>query len=563
MQPHSIMNRLILLIVTSASLIAAFNVLTDFPHRQLTLVDILPQETVALLESKNIAQAYGQMRQGLVGRALARPDFSSYVQQLGLPKEQLAKLLSMRGTFNQLAQKQGLLSLFSRESMVALLPTQSGERITLDHLGTHLVFLQYFPSAQDWQQLFSRSFGPIAKVNTTEFQGQPLTSLTFEQGETLTYFTHEGMVVWAFNRNVLYPCVNQLLQQLVPLHAGIQKYMGYTRLKKLAGHTLNTFAYIRINALKSLLGCPGHQANADQLPCPSDLALFSTSVAKGNRFVVVALADAEKIAAYKSRNHLDDAVENAPLGRLSTNTAFALWTNWFKPNLLRKQLLQSGFSPVQTLLTGWSDDLSKAFGVSLADFFALFGSEFSLYIDQFHAPHQYPRSMVSMAIEVHDSDQVDRLLHRMTNKLQKVEVLSGGLKIVTLLLADGLLQPAYSFIGHYLILADSVDLVERIHEKMIHPEVRIDQSRGLQVHRGNFFLFLRTGDMVEWLLPVLTTLGKEFGGHSGDGANDGLLLQPLTLSALSDLKQIEKTRIRGYMEKDELFLEVVSFPAAH
>lgn len=557
------MNRLILLIVTSVFLITAFNLLIDYPHRQLTLVDILPQETVAVFESKNIAQAYGQVRQGLVGKAFSRPDFPTFVQQFGLSKQQLAGLISMRGIFNQLAQNQGLLSLLSRESIIAFLPAQSGERITLDQFRSRLVFLQHFSMEHDWQQLFSRSFGPVVKANTTEFQGQSLTSLTFEQGESLTYFTHEQIVVWAFNRNVLYPCVNQLLQQLVPVHAGIQKYMGYTRLKKHAGRSLNTFAYMRINALKTFFGCPGLQANADQLPCPSDLALFSTSVAKGTRFVVVALADADKLAAYKKKNHLEDAVENAPLGRLSTNTAFALWTNWFKPNLLRKQLLQSGFSPLQTLMAGWSVDLSKTFGVSLADFFALFGSEFSLYIDHFHAPHQYPRSMASMAIEVHDSDQLDRLLHRMTSKIQKVEVLSGGLKIVTLLLADGLLQPAYSFIDHYLILADSVELVERIHEKMVHPEVQIDQSKGLQPHRGNFFLFLRTGDMVEWLLPVLTTLGKEFGGHTGDNVNEWLLLQPLSLSVLSDLKQIEKTRIRGYMEKDELFLEVVSSPVAH
>ncbi|MGD9949537.1 MAG: hypothetical protein AB7U29_13820 [Desulfobulbus sp.] len=525
----------------------------------MTLVDFLPQETVAVIESKNVAFAYRQAQQGVLGRIFSRSDFPSFVQQFDLSKQQVANLMALTSAFNQLALNKGILSLLSRDSIVALLPLHRGEQIALDQLPSRLVFVQYVVSPKDdLQLLFSRCFGRIIHKDTSEFQGQLLTCLTFEEGKTIAYFTHMGVLVWVFEKKLLYPCVNQLLQHLIPIRAGIQKHAAYTRIKKFAGRKLDIFVYIRFNALQSLFGCVPNKGNEDQFPCPNDLAFFSTSLTEGQRFAVVAQSDSDKLAAYKKKHHLNNAVESAPLGRLSANTIFALWTNWFRPKILLEQLQQCGFSPLQTLLKGWSDDLSEVSGLSLADFFALFGSEFSLYVDQIRAPHQYPRSMVSTAIEVTDRKRVAQLLQQITSKLQRVEVLSEGMKIVTLMLADGLLQPAYSLTNNHLILADGAELIERIHEKVTNPEPLVNQSGGLRIQRSNFFLFLRTGDMVEWLLPVITTIGKEFGGHTGVDVNGWLLFQPLVLSTLSDLKQIETTKIRGYVEKNELFFEVIS-----
>lgn len=554
------MNRIILLIVTGGVLFAAIIGLTDLPQRQLTLVDLLPQETIAVIESKNAALACKQWQSGLLGRTLSHPDLSAFAGTFDLTTIQGGKLTTIATTFNQVAHNFSSASLFARESIIALLPARFGEPIELTKLQSHLVLLQHTAPGEDVRQLFSRCFGTITSTNWTEFQGQILTRLTFDQGTSLTYFTHEGILVWAFDEQVLHSCVNQLLQQLVPIRAGLQKHAAYSRLKKHAGRSVDTFAYMRVSALHSLFGCERNSTELGKWPCPDDLAVFTTPVPKGQRLVVVALTDADTISAFKRRNHLSDAVENTPLGRLSSNTSCALWTNWFQPNRLWERFQQSDLSPLKTLVTGWSQDLAKAGGVSLAKFFTLFGSEFSLHIEQLRAPHQYPRSMASVVFEVHDSDQVGRFLQQVASGLQAVEVLSGGIKIVTLILADGLLQPAYSLVNHHLVLADSVELIERIQERLTLPEIRISPNRGFQSQRSNFFLFLRTGDMVEWLLPVLTTIGKEFGGNSRDDVHQGFFLQPLVLSTLVELRQIETSRIRAYLEKDEMFLEVIYSP---
>nr|WP_321467089.1 hypothetical protein [uncultured Desulfobulbus sp.] len=557
-QPKTVLDRLVLLLVSCAVLLTLFWGLRNHVQRPLTLVDLLPRETVAVIESKNIALIYRQIQQGLTGTLLSRNDFSAFARRFDLTSEQVDRFSAIIGAFNSLSHREGMLSLLSRNSIISLFSLHPGEHIELEQLPKRLVFLQYLSPQDDLQHLFFPCFGKILQREQLSYQGQPLTRLAFAGGDSITYFTHMGVLAWAFEERVLHPCINQLLQQLLPLRGGIQQQMGYSRLKKYGGKKTDAFIYLRLAALQSLFGCTPTPSFGDRLPCPDDLALFFSSLAQGKRFALVALADQEQIAAYKSKHRLRDAVENAPLGRLSTDTAFALWTNWFKPMVMWQQLVASDFSPLRMLMEGWSTDFQKALGLSPTDFFSLFGSDFALYIDQKRAAKQYPRSLVSASIEVLDGHQVGTLLAQMTEKLQKVEVRADGLDIVTLMLADGLLQPAYALVNHHLILADSAELIERFYHKVTQPEKGINPSRGLRIQRSNFFLFLRTGDMVEWLLPVLKTIGKEFGGHTGNSNEDWLLFHPFVLAALSELSSIETTRIRAYLQKNEMFFEMIS-----
>ena len=554
------MNRFILLLVTSGVLLAVILGLSEHPQRKLTLVDFLPQETVAVVESKNGALAYRQAQESMIGRIISRKDFPGFIQRFSLTQEQISTLVATTGAFNSLGQNQGIFSLISRKSIIALLPLHSKEMISLKQISSRLLFLHQISPEDSPSQLFSRCFGTVAHAYTTDYQGQRLTQLHFQKGTSLTYFTSMDVLVWSFDEQVLRPCINQMLQHLVPIRAGMQKHVAYSRLKKHAGRKLDTFVYMRFPALQSLFGCTRSDNGQGHFPCPNDVAFFSTTMAKGNRFALVALADQEKIDRFKNKYHLDHSVENAPLGRLSTNTAFALWTNWFKANTVLEEMEHSGFWPLQALVNGWSEDMNKNLGLSLADFFALFGNEFSLYIDQVRAPNTYPRSLVSAAIEVRDRHRISRLLQQMTRNLQKVEFLSEGMNIVSLVIADGLLKPAYSLASHHLIVADSAELIERIHDKVNHPESRVNQSRGVRLQRSNFFLFLRTGDMIEWLLPVVTTIGKEFGGLTDGEVNNWLLFHPLVLATLSDLKTVETSRIRAFIEKNELFFEAITIP---
>lgn len=196
-------------------------------------------------------------------------------------------------------------------------------------------------------------------------------------------------------------------------------------------------------------------------------------------------------------------------------------------------------------------------GMSVESFLGLFGSEVGLFLDYIHAPHQAPRSKACLTIEILDHQRIEAVCKRLVAGLQTVEVLSSGLRIVTTILANGLLQPAYALFDQQLVLADGVELIERWYGQNRQTTVALDPNPLLDGRRCNFFLFLRTADMVEWLLPMATSIGKEYAARMGEDYRHWLLADPVLTSFLANLRGIETSRIRSLIDNDALLLELV------
>ena len=182
----------------------------------------------------------------------------------------------------------------------------------------------------------------------------------------------------------------------------------------------------------------------------------------------------------------------------------------------------------------WAQDLLHLSGISVHQFLKLFGGDLSFYVDQIKSQGQYPRSLVSSSLAVKDGQQLNRILGKLTQRLHKKELVSQGITIVQFLMADGLLKPAYALGKKRLFLADSAELIERMYDKMSLASQRSRTGMSFYGQRSNFFLFLRTGDMVEWVLPVMAALRHDFGRHHGNIFDDWLFFQPLVQESIPD-----------------------------
>jgi len=530
--------------------------LVDHHQSDITLIDLLPQETALVIESKSIVTAYNQLQQGLLGKVLSRADFPSILHRFPLTEKQQEQILAKCNAFLELKTKENVLTNLPPDSLIALIPQRTSEQITFEQIGNRLVFIGRLPPKDTPEDFFARGFGPILREDHGEFQGVILTRLHFEKGASLSYFTHAGVLAWAFEESVLHPCIYQLLQDLIPIRAGVTKHSGYLQLKKLAARKTQIFIYMRLHKLRSLFPCLREMSSPAAFPCAHEIALYGNQAKKGMRYSLVALADQTDIAAFKRQHHLDDAVTNAPIGRLSENTSFALWTNWFKPQKFWSHLRQINFAPIQVFLKWWAKDLQKVGGVTVPEFLALIGNDVSLDIEQMESRGEYPRSLVSISLAIKDAQQVGRVLDQLTQTLHRENVLAQGVKIVQFLMADGLLKPAYGLGKHRLFLADSAELIKRMYNKISQAGQHGRPSPGFYGQRSNFFLFLRTGDMVEWVFPVVETIRHDFGQHYGNSFDDWFIFHPLVQSILMDLTDIETTRIRGFIGDKELFFEL-------
>ena len=172
--------------------------------------------------------------------------------------------------------------------------------------------------------------------------------------------------------------------------------------------------------------------------------------------------------------------------------------------------------------------------------------------------------MACVSVALRDPVQAAKALKALTAGLQAVTVVADGTEIVSVVMAGGLLHPAYALIRNQLVLADSVELIEQLLRRSGDQATAAAKARGDRTVRergGNFFLFVRTGSLAERLLPVLTVLAKESREKNEMIAPRArLLLQEMVLPLLSGLRGVETSCLRGYLYEDEMLLELEYAP---
>lgn len=551
------MNRLILLLLTCALGIVAARALVETSPRRLELVDLLPRDSLAFVECRHLPQSWARWRDGLVGSTVLRPDFLPFLTRHHLVDSGALPGAPWLASLNALSQRPGFAQLFAGHVLLALCAAHPGEEGQPEQLLGRTLFLREVSAHIDVRGEFASVFGEVVTASSSAHQGQTLHHLRFAQGQELCYLLRDNLLLWSFDARIVQQSVQHMMQLLVPTHRWRQTPPPFLRLRAMAGSDSEFFIYAQDQALRTLLPQAESFADAQGWPMPTHLALFANPLPKGERLVVAALADERQLRHLRERYHLRPPAMKPALERLSASTGLVLWTNWLHLERVWASLQNQGPDDLSTLLSQGVESLATMAGMTVEEFLGLFGSEVGLFLDYMHAPHQAPRSKAGLTIELQDRQRVEAVCKRLVAGLQTVEVISGGLRIVTTILANGLLQPAYAFFDQQLILADGVELIERWYGHNRQPSAELVRDPLLDGRRCNFFLFLRTADMVEWLLPMATAIGKEYAARLGQDYRHWLLADPVLNAFLTRLRGIGTSRIRGLIDTDALLLELV------
>lgn len=550
------MNRLILLLLTCVLGIVAARSLTENSTHTVSLVDLLPQDTLALIECHQLPQTWVHWRNGLLGSTVLRPEFTAFLSRHHLIESDTLPGLSLLSVMDGLSRRPGFGQLFDGHLMVALPPPPAGDNGGTASLLNRSLFLREINAATDVRHELTQVFGEVITSSSSAYQGQILHHLRFDQGLELTYLSHDNLLLWSFDAGIMQQSAQQLVQLLVPTHTRRHSSRALQRLRQMSGSDSTMFLYAQDQALRSFLPATAAFFDGQGWPIPKHLALFTNPVQKGERLVLAAFADEQRLRELRERYRLRPPVLKPALQRLSTSTGLVLWSNWLHLDRIWPMLQDQGPEDLSSLLRQALESLATRSGMTVDAFLTLFGAEAGLFLDYSHAPHQAPRSKAGITLEIVDRQRLESICKQLLNGLQTVEVVSGDLRIVTTILANGLLQPAYALFDQQLVLADGVELIERWYNQNRQMDSGESDEPLLDGRRCNFFLFLRTADMVEWLFPMATAIGKEYAARLGEDYRHWLLADPFFTAFLAKLRGIETSRLRGLIDTDTLLLEL-------
>lgn len=522
--------------------------------------DFLPADTMALLECENLARTWDGLRQSDLGKRINKPDFPRFLEQLGVPSVRITEFKALTAALDRFTSASFFNSLFAKKTVVALLSQSQEQSFDEEALLRHLVLIAPLgPNFSPQHNQFERYFGPLRSTGTTVHQGVPLVTFVFQSGRTFSFCQYRGALICSLDPQSVQRCIDQSLNRMVQAQSGLQLNPEYQGLRKRAGVQADFFMYSDLTALLRHLPAALIDQSKERGLLPHHFAIYHQAEVEHDRLAIIAQFRQEDLKAFTVRYQLVAPVENSVRQQISSDTQLSFWTNWFHLKALWHLGLQMGSRETTELMSIIAESLFEETGLTVDDLFDVFGNRFGVFFnEQRGSPLSSNRSVAGLYVEVLDQQKLDSMLKQLLTGLQMVKVITGGTEIVSLVMAGGLLTPAYALIDNYLILADSVGLIEQVQRQGGIKSTSGDKALvSVSDKADNFILFVRTKSVAERLVPLLTILTKE----AADSARilstrNRLLIEKALIPLLLNLQNRETSSVRGYAVGDEMMLEV-------
>jgi hypothetical protein len=544
----------LVLLLTTIGLIGSLLIRNLKPS--LTAIDFLPRDTLALMEWNDFARSWERWQRSSLAGKLNDPELPRILAQMGVPDLRIAEFKAVKAFVDQFTSTSLFTGLLSNTSVLALLPGSRHPAVnSIDPLN-HLVLI--VPSGSEFSpRQLERFFGTVQSTGTSVYQGVPLVTFTFASGRAFTFCQYRGRVLCALDPEPVQRCIDQARERMVRAHTGLQANPDYQRLKKHAVARADFFVYADLAALRKQLPGIEIEENADRI-IPHHLAFYHRADAEHDRLAIVAQVPLPQLATFTSRYRLASPVEDPMSRQVSPETRMYLWTNWFAPKVLWNFGLGMRNHEVGALVMLLAQNLIEGTGKSTDEFFDVFGNRFGVLITEQQGLSPSNRSMSCLSVEVRDQQEVELMLKRLLAGLQVIKVVTGGMEISSVIMAGGLLQPSYALVDKHLILADTVELIEQVQRP---GELASAGGDGVVVpaiaRTGNFFLFVRTGDVADQWIAILTVLAREKTDLTRRLTQQTrLLIEHAAIPLLTSLQGAATTRLRGSAADDEVMLEM-------
>lgn len=530
--------------------------LIDRPAPLPTLLSVFPKETLLVVEWNNADQTWARWRTNFLFSPKARTRFLKFLgASESLPcfdeADKLARLYDTIMATNPIAH-----TLLSTRGALAFLPEP-------DEQGSHPFSLarQWVLALQTDTPFSLQQYSDLVKLfnpgTVSVFQGESIRHFTLPGGGELVCWQRPGVVLCAQEERLLHRCIQLHFQRMIRQYLSLSDNPIWQRLKERGGGDADVFCYADLERLHPRL--PWLQELMDKAGAlqPRHVALYQHFGEQTDRVGGLALIDSEAISAMAGMNQPPPLQGPLP-GKFADATALLLWTNWLSLKDVWNRVLQQANEDTAAFLETLEQAVAESVGGSIDTFFNVFGQRIGVFINDQSVPYQANRSLGCLAIEVRDHDQVERMIKQVVAGLQVITVPSDATEIHTVMLAGGVLQPAYSLEKNRLLLADNIELIEQARHYFALDELGDTPQHSITPdNQGNFFVFVRPATVSERILPMLTMAAKETGERNRFFAPETRLkLRETLLPLLSRSQDIKELSLRGSVTGDSIAVDV-------
>ncbi|WP_417909137.1 hypothetical protein [Candidatus Electronema sp. PJ] len=522
-------------------------------------IELVPENALLMLDTENAVAAGQALLNSRFGQTVAAINWPTVLEQLGVPP--LFRLVLEQQVANVAAQLANplLQDIFSRRTVAAFLPPENPQQLRDDPLRTLLeqTLLLAAPKENTAAALLALVKAAAQQPALLYHQGMSILVFDLNQGRKLHVAVLGDSLAFSLGLQPVQQSIEVFARHFFFRRNGLLRSRDYAELKAEAQGKEDLFFYADLARLHLLLNKETAAAAF------RSLSLFHQRDGEAVQFKVAVRFTPDQLPPLQKEFFTVGPTLNRTLGKMPASLPLYFWSSWLDPNFWQQALSATSKQDSTERMEAW---FKAQTDLSLSEILALFGQEFSVNLAEISTGGFFPVPRLCFILEVRDQEKTERLLARLISDLPvKRDKVADGTAVVSLQVAQGMLQPSYAFADGFLLLADSreqlVDILEGKTERMAKSKAFQAAAAGME-QPSNLMLFVRAAQLVDGLKELAAWAGTMTAiSDEQAGAKSKVLIDQIITPLLDSLSACGAVSLRSVVRPGELVIEAAALHA--
>jgi hypothetical protein len=547
------------------------------PPRPINPLELIPQNAMLIMDINDAAAASRTFLRSRLGQALTSINWPSIMDRLSVKKRFRNQLGKNTSNILKLLKSPLATQLPFKRVVLAHLPVQPA--LFQDNIRQALLenLLVLIPSGQNDDRsslpaplnLIDLILREKSAGSTFNYHGISIKTLTLTHNKKLYIAPVGQQIALSFGLKPVQQSIDLFIKRILRQEVGFLRNKDYTRIKK-RGFSENDFLlYADLFQLKfhiKLLSNLSGQQKGKKAPETQhrvsgvrSMGFFYRTEKNTGLFRTVTHFSPDLLRPFQKKIYTRVPILNRGFGEMPADLLIYFWCNWLEPRVWWQTTIAQGKKGELAAAERISAWIKEQTGMSMDSFLSLFGQEFGFNVAEISTAGFFPVPRICFIIEVLDKSKVEQFFKKIISGLPVRQDKVAGISVVSLMLANGMMQPSYAFTDDRLLLADSREQIEDIILNRKEPLVQDTTFQAVDTGMtkpANLTLFARTAELVNSMKELASWAGTMIAVRDHTTGEKTKILVDQVISPLLDgFKMYQAIGLRSYTGPGELIVD--------
>ena len=526
---------------------------------------------MAVLELTNAAATGKSLLDSHFGQALDGIDWPAVLQGMQLKRRLRQPLEQNASGLRHLLTHPSFSQVFGRRLFLAQLPAfPSLIRGKQRHPLQANLLIIIDPGQENPDTVLSALLD-ILRGKQTKFKqaGFTVYTLKSKNRQNLYIASVGGKIILSFARQPIMESIALFLGSLFKQRNDLLLNQEYTKMAKERPEKTDFFLYADLFHLKLHLKLLFSQFGSQNTsresihrpwaPGVRSLGFYHHTEKNTAQFRTVVRFSEDQLYPFQKHIYTTPPIGSPIFEEVPTDLLLSFWCNWLEPRLWWQTTVAHGEQEEQAAANRIAAWIKEKTDMSMDEFLGLFGKNFSIHVADISTAGFFPVPRLCFSIEILNRKKMDEFFQEIIADLPVKRTMAGGVPVVSLLAAQGMLQPSYAFFNGYLLLADSKEQIEDILLKKKTPLAEGKEFQAVNTRPtepANLRLFARTPEVINALQELASWAGTMIAVRDRQtGAMSKLLVDQVISPLLNSFNVYQAIGIRSTTAPGELLID--------